>query len=130
MLEHSFSPEIFITHAYNCLKKDGVFFALTPNTQSFGRWWYGAQWRNYGFMHSSLLAKSVARDLLERAGFKDIKIITWGYKCNSHPGINRLIKLLGIGDVMGMTGIKKNHDRKEMPAMKLWQERSAPRSGG
>lgn len=92
VIEHVTDPAATVARVYSLLKPGGVYFGETPNTDCldfrlFGRYWGALHVpRHLTFFHSRNL-----RELLEKAGFTDVRIEprlrTVGWSC----GIQNLL---------------------------------------
>lgn len=103
VIEHLESPTAFMKDAYRVIKPGGYFVACTPNINSWPAKFFGKYWLNYARMHLYYFDPKSITVLLEKSGFKVMKIekhkrviqpinaIGWMQK---HVWIYKILKIL------------------------------------
>jgi len=101
VIEHVDNPYQFILDMKNHIYEKGHILIATPNNDS----WFARSktWRCLEPFHKYLLGKSQLEEMLQDAGFKIVKTLTWG----GYPYprtwwqqiINQVAKKIGRGDV-------------------------------
>lgn len=77
LIEHIPTPQIYIEKAHNLLKKNGILFISTPNSNSLSFRILGKRWLQIMQEdHLYLFNPNSIRFLLEKSGFKILKIKT------------------------------------------------------
>lgn len=106
LIEHLTDPKGFVREAYKLLKPKGYFICTTPNSSGFQAIITGGGWRSAISDHMVLFSKRTLAYMVQEAGFKILKIKTWGGIAKGlAPGFIKapadiLAKLFGFGDVM------------------------------
>lgn len=79
VIEHTINPLDVLKKAYKILKKDGYFFVSTPNIEGFDFKVLGKHNRSFSPPgHLVYFTPTTFVDILNRAGFKDVKVQTPG----------------------------------------------------
>ncbi len=105
-VEHITDPADFFSEAFRVLKPGGLLVTTTPNSSSFQAAVYGKMWRSVIADHMVLFPIKTLKKVVSDSGFKILSWKTWGgVPAGSLPGfvkrpVDRLCKILGIGDVM------------------------------
>lgn len=106
LIEHVRNPRSFIDEVRRILSPDGYAVITTPNIAGLQARLLGTRWRSAIADHLYLFRPSTLRPLLESAGFRVLRSVTWGGiakglapKLVKAP-VDRLAKRLGFGDVM------------------------------
>ena len=105
-VEHVTAPVDFFNEAFRVLKPGGLLITTTPNSSSFQAAVYGKRWRSAIADHMVLFPLKTLKRVISESGFNIISWKTWGgIPAGSLPAfvkrpVDRLCKVLGIGDVM------------------------------
>ena len=110
VIEHVVDPTAFLTDIRSLLVPGGYVFITTPNIDGFQARLFGNRWRSAIADHMYLFSKRTLRAAFERAGLQVIRSATWGgLAAGTAPApvkklADRLVKPLGVGDVVMMVG--------------------------
>lgn len=106
LIEHLPDPSTSLKNIYKKLKKNGYILVTTPRVDSFQRWIFKEKWRSFHRDHIYIFSKKTLIAIIEKAGFKIKKFISWGGLAKGTvPDIlkipaDKLAKFFNIGDVM------------------------------
>jgi SAM-dependent methyltransferase len=106
LIEHLNDPGNFVREAGRILKPGGRLYISTPNISGLQARLFRGRWRSAIFDHLYLFSVRTLRLLLEGAGFRVERIVTWGgLAAGLAPGwikkiFDTLAKPWGFGDVM------------------------------
>jgi SAM-dependent methyltransferase len=113
LIEHLNDPAAFVREARRVLRGGGYFLVTTPNIGGFQARLFGGGWRSAIFDHLYLFSRRTLKALLVDAGFAIEGVYTWGgLAAGAAPRFlkkiaDRLVKPLGIGDVMLVKAVKR-----------------------
>ena len=113
LIEHLNAPADFIREAWRILRPAGLLLLTTPNIAGFQSRLFGSGWRSAIFDHLYLFSVKTLRRMLTGAGFSIEGVYTWGgLAAGAAPRYlkrmaDRLVKPLGLGDVMLIKARKK-----------------------
>ena len=74
LIEHTYDTGLFFTICGKLLKDNGYLLMVTPDIDSFSRKLTGKLWHNFNEQHVLFFSREAAFNLLNRYGFKVIKI--------------------------------------------------------
>ena len=106
VIEHVPSPFAFLKEVYRVLAPGGMVIITTPNVNGFQAKIFGTEWRSAIADHLTLFSKKTLRAMLEKAGFKIKKMVTWGGLAKGtvpdfiKKPVDKLSKIFGFGDVV------------------------------
>ncbi len=106
VIEHVPDPVGMLREVRRILTDDGMALITTPNVNGLQARLFGPRWRSAIADHLTLFARRTLRRLLEQAGFRVLKVVTWGGLAVGTAPLwlkrpaDRLAKRLGFGDVM------------------------------
>jgi SAM-dependent methyltransferase len=115
LIEHLNAPAEFAREAWRILRPAGLLLITTPNIAGFQARLFGSGWRSAIFDHLYLFSVKTLGKLLSGAGFSIEGVYTWGgLAAGAAPRYlkymaDRLVKPLGLGDVMLIKARKKQH---------------------
>lgn len=94
-LEHVTDPRELVKHAANRLRKGGLIYGTTPNSESLNARMLKDDWSIVSYPeHPTLLSKKAIRHLLTEMGFVEIRIRSRGL--NPYDQLNKIRKVLRI----------------------------------
>lgn len=121
VVEHLASPSRFAREAYDVIKPGGYFIAVTPNISSIQSKFSGKYWLNLARMHFYYFTPKTLAAVLEKVGFRVIKIekhkrvirpinaIGWMRK---HPGVFKILETIitktGLANLKWKSGLSGN----------------------
>ncbi len=77
VIEHLYNPKKTLTECARVMRADGIISITTPNSQSLGRWLFGASWFPLDPpRHFFILNRKSAFRILSEVGFREITIFT------------------------------------------------------
>ncbi len=108
LIEHLNEPASFLAESARVLAPDGILIITTPNADGLQARLLGRRWRSAIYDHLYLFSMRNLVAILEAGGFRVEARITWGGWAKGlrpafvKPGLDRLAKRLGFGDVMAI----------------------------
>ncbi len=85
VIEHLPDPLSDLREAYRVLRPDGLLVLATINARSLAAWLSGSDWRYYDpYCHVYVFTPKTLSGILQRAGFRDVKIGTHGFRWGSY----------------------------------------------
>lgn len=106
VIEHLNDPLDFCRRVHGILKPGGLFIVTTPNRRGFQSLLFGKKWRSAIPDHLFLYDPRTLRKTAEKAGFRVLRMKTWGgLAAGAGPAalkkiLDRGVKKLHWGDVM------------------------------
>lgn len=106
LIEHVTDPFGLLREVRRILSPNGMAVVTTPNVGGFQARLFGSRWRSAISDHLTLFSKKTLRRMLEKAGYRVLRCVTWGglAKGTAPMPVKRaadtLAKRLGFGDVM------------------------------
>lgn len=106
LIEHLPKPSFTLTNIYKKLKNGGYILVTTPRVDSFQQWLFKEKWRSFHRDHIYIFSKKTLIAIIEKAGFKVKKFISWGgiekgkVSYLIKTPVDKLTKFFNIGDVM------------------------------
>lgn len=121
VVEHLARPSAFLKDAHRIIKPGGYFVACTPNIGSIQSKLSGKYWLNFARMHFYYFTPQTLGAMLERAGFKIVKVerhkriirpinaIAWMKK---HPSVYKIMEAVfartPLGNLKWASGLSGN----------------------
>jgi 2-polyprenyl-3-methyl-5-hydroxy-6-metoxy-1,4-benzoquinol methylase len=98
VIEHVHEPLLFMEQIRGLLKSGGQLWLATPNISSPGHRWYGRSWLGLDPpRHLALFSPNALRELLNRAGYSDIR-----FRCRGRGAASILRKSLEFAQKEGL----------------------------
>lgn len=118
VIEHVAEPRDFLLRMNELLCPGGVAVIVTPDRNGFQARLFGSRWRSAIADHLNLFSSPQLCRVLRETGFDVVRKRSWGgLAAGAAPRIikrpvDRLAKLLNIGDVCAILARKSNHQRE------------------
>jgi SAM-dependent methyltransferase len=114
LIEHLNDPAAFLAETGRILSRQGRLILTTPNIDGLQARLLGPGWRSAIYDHLYLFSKGVLRGMLHDAGFRVLRLSTWGgWAAGLRPAwlkkpLDRFAKRTGTGDVMALLCAKED----------------------
>jgi 2-polyprenyl-3-methyl-5-hydroxy-6-metoxy-1,4-benzoquinol methylase len=112
VIEHVPNPKVFLNECFRLTQPGGYCLITTPNTASLQAHLFKQQWRSAISDHLALFSSKLLQKSLTEAGFKIIKVVTWGgWALGAKPKfvkkpLDKWAKQFGFGDVVSILAKK------------------------
>jgi SAM-dependent methyltransferase len=117
VIEHLHDPIASLVHCHRFLRPGGKVVLLTPNARSLGGTVFGRDWLGWDVpRHLFIFSPEAIRTVLERAGFRRVRVETPGRKA---ARMWQMSKALRRGRTLG-TVVGLNAGRTTMAAVMFW----------
>lgn len=112
LIEHLNEPLEFLAELSRITVPGGLLMLTTPNVDGLQARLFGSDWRSAIYDHLYLFSSRTLEKLMNKAGFKVLRRITWGgWARGLKPGflkrpLDAWAKALGFGDVVAMLALR------------------------